>query len=126
MRSMNSRLAIAPNDGLRRRVNARAGRRSVHKRPRKKRDSWVVNVRQVLGLDRAKEEEENKSDYDVHHRPASATASSCAGFSDMRFMLATPPMGIKVTSGVSMPKRRAMRMWPNSWRTTQTKISRLF
>ena len=55
--------------------------------------------------------------------PATATASSCEGFCGMRGMSATPPMGDKITSGVSIPKRRAMRMWPNSWRTTQVKMS---
>ena len=54
--------------------------------------------------------------------PAIATASSCEGFRGRRGMSATPPMGSKITSGVSIPKRRAMRMWPNSWRTTQAKI----
>ena len=55
--------------------------------------------------------------------PAIATASSCAGFCGMRGMRATPPMGSKMTSGVSIPKRRAMMIWPNSWRTTQVKMS---
>jgi len=35
--------------------------------------------------------------------PASATTISCAGFSGMRSIEATPPMGKSVTSGVRMP-----------------------
>ncbi len=38
----------------------------------------------------------------------------------MRSMDATPPMGRSVMSGVRMPKRRAMTMWPNSCSTTHT------
>ncbi len=38
-------------------------------------------------------------------------------------MLATPPMGSKVTSGVLMPNWRATRIWPNSCSTTQAKMS---
>ena len=55
--------------------------------------------------------------------PASATASSRSGVSGMRLRLATPPIGSKVTSSVSMPKRRATRMWPNSWSVTEMKMS---
>jgi hypothetical protein len=39
----------------------------------------------------------------------------------MRSIRAMPPMGSKVTSGVAMPKRRAIRIWPNSWATTHAK-----
>ena len=35
--------------------------------------------------------------------PASATASSCAGSLGRRCMLATPPIGSKVTVGVLIP-----------------------
>ena len=38
-------------------------------------------------------------------------------------MLATPPIGSKVTSGVAMPKWRATRIWPNSCSTTQANSS---
>jgi hypothetical protein len=55
--------------------------------------------------------------------PASATASSCAGFSGIPFMRATPPMGSSTTSSVSTPKRRAIRIWPNSCATTQANSS---
>ena len=55
--------------------------------------------------------------------PASATASSCPGFSGMRSKLATPPMGNSVTSGVLTPKRRAVRIWPNSCSNTHANSS---
>ena len=51
--------------------------------------------------------------------PASAMSSSCRGSSGMRSRRATPPMGRRMTSGVRTPKRRAIRMWPNSWNSTQ-------
>ena len=56
-----------------------------------------------------------KGDGDVHHRSLrSRPRVPCAGFCGMRGMRATPPMGSKMTSGVSIPKRRAMMIWPNS------------
>ena len=36
--------------------------------PCKKRDAWIINMCQGAGLNRAKDEEEEKGDDDVHHR----------------------------------------------------------
>jgi len=41
----------------------------------------------------------------------------------MRSSRATPPIGSKVTSGVGTPKARAVRIWPNSWASTQANTS---
>jgi hypothetical protein len=51
--------------------------------------------------------------------PAIATRNSSLGFSGMRSSCATPPIGSSVTVGVVTPKRRAMKMWPNSCASTQ-------
>ena len=53
--------------------------------------------------------------------PARAISSSCLGSSGMRSSRATPPIGSRITSGVRTPKRRAIRMWPNSWSRMQKK-----
>ncbi len=48
-----------------------------------------------------------------------AIRNSSLGFSGMRSSRATPPIGSSVTSGVATPKARAVKMWPNSWASTQ-------
>ena len=55
--------------------------------------------------------------------PAMAIRNSSLGFSGMRSSLATPPIGSRITSGVATPKARAVKMWPNSWASTQANSS---
>ena len=51
--------------------------------------------------------------------PASATHSSCTGFSGIFSMLATPPMGNNTIFLVVMPYRFPVRACPNSCSSTQ-------
>ena len=51
--------------------------------------------------------------------PAMATSSSCIGLSGILSILAMPPMGDRMTSGVLMPKRLPIRICPNSCKVTQ-------
>ena len=55
--------------------------------------------------------------------PAMAIRNSSLGFSGMRSSRATPPISSSVTSGVATPNARAVKMWPNSWASTQANSS---
>ena len=57
--------------------------------------------------------------------PAMAMRNSSIGFSGMRSSRATPPIGSSTTSGVTTPKMRAVKMWPNSCGSTHRNTSRM-
>ena len=67
----------------------------------------------------AEPQHQHRGDDDVDRRAGDGDEQLLARLSGMRSSVATPPMGSSVTSGVGMPKRRAMKMWPNSCASTQ-------